>query len=235
MKYIYREPAVVSNNKLIIGDLHIGLESELSNSGIEAPNQTQEMIERINKILLKNNCKELIILGDLKHSIPWARWREKEKLRNFLEELDKKTHITIVKGNHDSSIEEYIDREVKEPQGYKKGGEYFLHGHAEPKKEAFQCKTIFMSHLHPVIKITDSLGKTTTHKTWLRGKARKNNKEANIIIVPAFNKLITGKDVRKKFIGPMKKYIDLKNLEATLLNGVKLGKIDALDKEDTPN
>ncbi len=233
MKFVYNEPAVVSGDKLVIGDLHIGLESELSRSGVNAPNQTQEMMDRVSKMLFQNNCSELIILGDLKHGIPWAEWEEKESLRDFVEEMKRKADLTIVKGNHDASIEEYINTEVAGPHGYRNGDEYFLHGHAEPREEAFECKKIYMSHLHAVLKLTDSLGKTTSQKIWLTGETEKEREKAELVIVPSFNRLISGQDVRESFIGPMKKYLDPGELKAHLLDGTDLGKLRELPRKNS--
>ncbi len=228
MKFVYNEPAVVSGDKLIIGDLHIGLESELSASGLKVPSQAEDMVREINEMLFSNDCSELIILGDLKHGIPWAEWEEKEKLKSFVEKIERKTDLTIVKGNHDASIEEYIDTVVEDPHGYREGEEYFLHGHAEPRDEAFECERIFTCHLHPIIKITDSLGKTTSHKVWLTGEVEKESRKADVIVVPAFNSLLSGADVREEFIGPMEKYVDRDELNVRLLNGTDLGKVSEI-------
>lgn len=235
MEFVYNEPAVISDDKLIIGDLHIGLESELRKRGINTPTQSKEMSNRITKILFENNCSELVILGDLKHGIPWAEWDEKKNLKKFIKSIESKASVKIVKGNHDASIEKYIEKDIIKPQGYRDGEEYFLHGHAEPKDEAFECKQIFMSHLHPTIKITDSLGKTTVQKTWLKGKVEKNQEKTNLLIVPSFNKLISGRDIREEFMGPMKKYINTYNLEVTLLDGTNLGKLKDIEKNQKTN
>ena len=66
----YNEKALVLGDYLIVADLHIGLERELSEKGLHVPSQLRKMEARIIE-LLKNTGKErLIILGDLKHNIP---------------------------------------------------------------------------------------------------------------------------------------------------------------------
>ena len=62
----------------------------------------------------------------------------------------------------------------------------------------------------------------------LKNRDRYKNANPEIIIMPSFNKLC-GKPVNeKKFLGPITKLLDIKNLSAYLLNGMFLGKIGDL-------
>lgn len=218
IKFVKDEPACVVGKTLIIGDIHVGLERDLEKSGFRVPPQTDILVSRIKKLVRENKCKELIILGDIKHSITLRP--DLEETKYFVEELKKFVLPILIQGNHDGALQNYLDIKIVPGQGFRKGKNYFMHGHAKPKPEAFKCNKIFSSHLHPMVEFRDSLGGMISEKAWLRGE--------KLVVVPAFNKLLGGVDIRISNLGPLKKHFDKKELDLYLLDGLYLGKVENL-------
>lgn len=209
MKFIRGTPALVIGRKLVIADVHLGFEKHVK--GLNVGNQTKRIANNVIRLLRENHCDELIILGDVKHSVTIRP--DLEDVRSFIAEVKKHATITLVMGNHDGSLQNYLDVRVIGGRGYRDGRYYFMHGHAAPKKESAGC-TVISSHLHSVIEFRDSLGGRTIEKVWLVGP--------KLIIIPAFNPLMGGIDVRKSSIGVLGKRFDRRALGIYLLDGLYL-------------
>ena len=87
---------------LAVADLHLGYEFELLRSGLRIPSQTQKMKERLLAIIREVRPRELIVVGDFKHNIPYVGDWEYEELERFARDLEVK--VTIIKGNHDVGL-----------------------------------------------------------------------------------------------------------------------------------
>ena len=174
---------------LVVGDLHLGYEHSLIQSGILIPEkQTDEIINELReifeKIILKNETiNKIIFLGDIKHSFSYQIEEKNnfDEILNFLREYFSEEDIILIKGNHDTidySFGDklksyYIDEKIA-----------FLHGH-EMWEEAFDnnIKTIIMGHIHPSVTFTDEqTSKKEKYKCFLLGKYKKKD----IIILPSF-------------------------------------------------
>jgi len=221
LKFLVNEPALMIDRALVIADLHLGLEYELLANGINIPDQAERMVKRIRRLVKENRAKELIIIGDLKHTIAGVSWPEQEEISEFMGKLEKLCPVTVVKGNHDGNIEQYV-KKVYPPEGFDYHGYWILHGHANPPKRALK-KTIIMGHLHPSVEFKDSLGGRLSERVWIR--------TPNVIVMPAFNELLGGVDVRVGILGPMKKHIDPKKAELYLLDGLHIGRMSELRRE----
>src|SRR5665811_943327 len=64
---VFNEPALTLGNTLVLADLHIGIEQELSLSGIHIPSQIDRRIERVFRFLSKVKARRVVLLGDIKH------------------------------------------------------------------------------------------------------------------------------------------------------------------------
>ncbi len=183
---------------LAIGDLHLGFEYQLQQSGVLVPeNQVREIIEELKAIfeeIKEKNFKlrKIVFIGDIKHSFSYE-WREKnyfneviDFLRNYVGEKD----IILIKGNHDTIDYSFSDK----LQDYFLDGEIaFCHGHVL-LEEVFDKKieTIVMGHIHPSVIISDEQNiKREKYKCFLVGKFR--GKE--IIIMPSFLMTVEGSNV----------------------------------------
>ena len=184
---------------LVIGDLHIGYEYMLQQSGILVPEQQiKEIIDELKGIFKelerkKQKVKKIIFLGDIKHSFSYE-WKEKNYFREvfeFLKTKIKEENIIFIKGNHDT-----MDYSFKGMKNYYILDDIaFIHGH-KSFPEAFdkKIKTIVMGHIHPSIILSDKQNiKREKYKCFLTGKY----KNKDFIIVPSFLATIEGMTVNE--------------------------------------
>lgn len=235
---VLEEPALLIRNKkiLVIADLHIGIESELRELGLNTPSQTSSMTDRLIALFRKYNPTIIILLGDIKHNIPSSTIQERTDIKRFFTQINNSGTIHILPGNHDGNISRFLSPEIflHPSNGFVFGDIGFVHGHRWPSDEVMQCKHIVIGHTHPTIMLTDRLGYKTFEPCWLRGKCidkirsekYPNSHNPNIIVMPAFNPLCGGIAVNKEpLIGPFGKIIDVKNAYVYLPDGSLLGKV----------
>ncbi|MEM3352019.1 MAG: metallophosphoesterase, partial [Saccharolobus sp.] len=146
-------------DSIVLSDVHIGYEEEMSRKGIYIPKvQKKKFINIVNKSLSVFNTKNIIINGDFKHSFDRLTKQEREELTEVLKYLKELgTNVTIVRGNHDnyiSLITEKFDN-VKLVEDMEIGEIYLTHGHKniEPKDNI----TYIIGHEHPRISLRDKL------------------------------------------------------------------------------
>ena len=180
---------------LAVGDLHIGYEYQLQQSGVLIPEyQIKEIIEELktifNEIKEKNfKLKKIVFIGDIKHSFSYE-WKEKnyfKEIMNFLKDYVKEESIILIKGNHDTIDYSFSD---KLQDYFIEDDLAFTHGH-EMFMEILdnKIKTIVIGHLHPSVLISDKQGiKREKYKCFLVGKS--HGKET--IILPSFLATIEG-------------------------------------------
>jgi hypothetical protein len=180
---------------LAIGDLHLGFEYQLQQSGVLIPEQqVKEIVEELKAIFhkiksKKFSIKKIVFIGDIKHSFSYE-WKEKnffKEIINFLKNYVEDKDIILIKGNHDTIDYSFSD---KLQDYYIEDKIAFTHGHTL-FKEVFSEKieTIVMGHLHPSVILSDSQDiKREKYKCFLIGKF----KEKNIIILPSFLATIEG-------------------------------------------
>ncbi len=210
LKKVFGAPACVLGNRLVIADLHVGIEKELAKEGIRVRVDPSPMLEEILRLLNLTRARELLVLGDLKHDVYGASWQERKALQEFVENIP--VPVTLFKGNHDGGIEEWLDIPVVQPQGKRVLGYWLLHGHARPPEE--EKGPFLAAHSHPALSFQDPFGGVSVEKVWVE--------QEDLIIMPAFNPLIGGSDVRKGIAGPMKKYYDPKKARLFLLDGLEV-------------
>jgi putative SbcD/Mre11-related phosphoesterase len=245
MKFIKNYPALFIEEikTLVIADLHIGISYELYQSGINIPTQVEEMKKTIIKLINQTKAKILVLLGDVKHDVPGISIQEMREIPEFLEDLSKWVKIEIVLGNHDTFLKELLPkRKLHSSKGFKIGKFGFIHGHAWPSKELLTCDYLIMSHIHPIIQFTDKFGYRIVEPVWIKSKINqemimkkykvKKTGKLEVIVMPAFNRLLGGTSVnvqRKsdELLGPLLKnnFIDMDSADIYLLDGTYLGKL----------
>ncbi len=180
---------------LAVGDLHLGYNYALEQSGVLIPErQVHDIMEELKAIFeeIKEKgfaLKKVVFIGDIKHSFAYE-WKEKNYFKdvmNFLKDYVKDKDIILIKGNHDTIDYSFSDK----LQDYFIDGELaFTHGH-QLFMEVLdkKVKTIIMGHLHPSVTLSDKPKiKREKYKCFLIGKF--NNKE--VIILPSFLSTIEG-------------------------------------------
>ena len=73
MEFIGDGPALVIEDELrllIVADLHFGIEADLAAHGLHFKSRSADRLDHLLKTIDKADPDQLIILGDLKHSIP---------------------------------------------------------------------------------------------------------------------------------------------------------------------
>jgi hypothetical protein len=235
---IIEEPALLVKEKklLVIADLHIGIESELRESGLQVPSQTKVMQQRLISILTTYKVNDIILLGDIKHTIPSSTFQERIDVKNFLEVIQSYGILHILPGNHDGNIDRLLTPTIQlhPSDGFVFEGIGFTHGHRKPSNEVMSCETIVIGHTHPTVMLIDRLGYRTFEQCWLRGTPFRNKLKEKypgsptkqILLMPTFNPLCGGIAVnRDPLLGPFGSLIDVENADLYLLDGSSLGKV----------
>jgi hypothetical protein len=101
----------------------------------------------------------------------------------------------LIKGNHDTILGPIAKkRNLEIVDDFQIGDILIVHGHKEVKDEKLKkVKTIIIGHEHPAISIKEGL-RAERYKCFLFGKYKKKN----LIVMPSFNPLVEGADVRKE-------------------------------------
>ncbi len=198
MKYEFINKALFFPEKgiLAVGDLHIGYELALVESGILLPEQqVAETIENLKKIIKeieskKYKLKKVVFLGDIKHLFSYDQQEKANfnKVLDFLKGYVPEKDIVIIRGNHDTMNLGFDFHDYYIDDGFA-----FLHGHV-PYSEIYDKKVqvVVTGHLHPSVIIEEEPGvKHETYKCFLEG----NVKGKTYIVMPSFLEFYEGTPV----------------------------------------
>ncbi len=160
---------------MLAADLHLGLEYGLAKQGISIPYQWNRILDEMMALLEEHKPDRLLLLGDVKHSVPATSFSEKREIPLFFNALlEVVPFIDITRGNHDANIQKYLPEEVHLHTS--KGvmfGEGFkvaaLHGHAWPNPAVMTSDAIIMAHNHPTVMLNTPLGVRISRPAWIRG------------------------------------------------------------------
>ena len=161
---------------MLAGDLHLGLEYELSRQGISIPYQWNRILDEMMVLLEEHKPDRLVLLGDVKHGVPATSFSEKREIPLFFNALlEAVPFIDITRGNHDANIQKYLPDEVHlhTSKGVIFGDGFQVaafHGHAWPNPAVMTSDTIIMAHNHPTVMLNTPLGVRISRPAWLRGK-----------------------------------------------------------------
>ncbi len=195
---------IMGKKLLVIGDLHLGYEEALNESGIFVTREMfGEMIEYLDRVFKKiGKVDKIVLLGDVKHEFGKIYRQERNDFSTLFEYFENKLNaggeIIIVKGNHDKIIEYVAKTDRVRIVDYFIIGEYcFVHGNKEfEEMRSKEIKVWVMGHGHPAIKLSDGV-KIEKYKCFLVGKYEK----IEIIIVPSFLEYNEGSDPRENDLG----------------------------------
>lgn len=240
---VYNVPALRVDDTFVIGDLHIGVETHLMKKGFHLISRTEDMFSTIFEA--SGGCDHLIVLGDVKDAVPGSSKQEFREIPDFFGRLLQIfDNIDVVRGNHDTNIEEFLPKgiRIRPSTGMVIGDIGYVHGHTWPSEEVMGCKTLIMAHEHPAVMFRDGVGKQTTEPCWIRGQfisggGRFERYPESFVIIPAFNRMLGGSPMNVnngKFLGPLvdEQFIDLQNAHMYLLDGIDLGKRSDLMVDD---
>jgi putative SbcD/Mre11-related phosphoesterase len=232
------EPVLFSASQhlMVLADLHIGIEIELREQGLHPPDQTPVLRQRLEELYNQWKPTDVLLLGDIKHTIPAFSKKERWDVIEVLSIFDDYASIHLVPGNHDGNLHRFIpsNTHVYPSNGVALFQKGFIHGHRWAQDNVMECPQIIMGHSHPTVKLTDRLGYTFYEPCWLKArcyseKLKQRYPSANdpvITIMPAFNPLCGGIAVNSEGLtGPYSKLIDIPRAEVYLLDGTYLGRV----------
>lgn len=230
----YGIPALRVGNMAVIGDLHIGVETHLLRKGFHLPSRTWKMYDTL--MSLDEDVSRLIVIGDVKDSVPGSSRQEFREIPEFFEKLlERFDIIDVVRGNHDTNIEEFLPSRVRiDPaSGLLIDDVGFVHGHTWPSDKVMRCDTLIMAHNHPTVMFKDDIGRTSTEPCWVRGTFFGPSDKYRIvprsfILIPAFNRMLGGSPVNaegEQLLGPIlnSDIINMDSAKIHLLDGIDLG------------
>ncbi len=223
-----------------VGDLHIGLESELRSKGVHVPSQTHRMEREL--LRLSPGRERIILLGDLKNKVPGSSRQEYAEIPRFIKVMQRHYGtVDLVRGNHDTGIEEFLPEgvNVHPASGFSLGEVGFVHGHTWPSPEVMSRRYLVIAHNHPTVALEDSLGNISKEPCWVRFPVRRDAGKRyvevpdEVIMVPAFNRSLGGSPVNiagGRLLGPMFSdgLLDHKEGRVYLTDGIYLGTIGDL-------
>lgn len=156
---------------LAVADLHIGWELSLSAEGIHVPSQTPKLLKRLLNLISKYKPDEVLVLGDIKHTVATAEKTEWKDVPDFFDTLRKHvSQISIIRGNHDGNLEPLLPENTKilPATGEIFDNVGFFHGHRWPSPTLLKCRTLVMGHVHPVVVFRDPAGFRVMRQVWVK-------------------------------------------------------------------
>ena len=235
-KIIPNHPALIvedGEKSLVITDLHLGFEDNLSRNNIFLGKNTimLDTISEIEKIIDKTKPDSLILLGDIKSGIRSITKTEWKYVPIFFENLKKRVNITLVPGNHDANIEKLIPNGITlaTSKGMIIDDLLLTHGHTLPSENFSSINKIVMGHVHPVFFQKESI--INGQRVWVSIRTKKQKifpsktGVLEITILPSFNKYFyaTQKKYYKKSISPILERLDVLQAKIVTLNGTIIG------------
>ncbi len=228
---------------VVVADLHIGIEVQLRRSGFTIPSQMPRMKAALES--LAGRAGNLMVLGDLKNRIPSVGAREDREIGELMGSmLTLYRRVVLVAGNHDGGISSALPEgcEALNGRGTRVGDVGLFHGHVWLSEEVMRASTVVMGHVHPAVLMVDGLGARSTEKCWARGelveervRERYASCPEGVVVVPAFNPLLTGTPVNSpsgKMLGPFFRngVVRREGLRVHLLDGTYLDRPDRLSR-----
>jgi hypothetical protein len=156
---------------LVIADLHIGWEMAVSRRGIYLPSQTPKLLAKLEELVGRYKPQDLLILGDVKHTVATAETGEWHDIPDFFSDLRRLVQrILVIRGNHDGNLEPLLPENIEllPATGIVLGKTGFFHGHRWPTPGVLECRTIVMGHVHPVVSLRDPAGFSITRQVWIK-------------------------------------------------------------------
>ncbi|HJJ60342.1 MAG TPA: metallophosphoesterase [Methanocorpusculum sp.] len=238
-------PAVLierSLRVLVIADPHFGVEADLLRKGLHFESRSRLRLERLVSIIDKTDPDCLVVLGDLKHMIPYVTRQEKVEMPQILREIRRKTEFRLAPGNHDTGLDIYLkEGELLPATGAVIDGTGYFHGHTIPDESLFG-HLIVCGHHHPVVNIYDEVGcalrgtpgyllSELDISHWTKKDPASFSDPTRVLLVPAFYEFAGGMDVRiipGNRISPVAGAIKTETAEVFLKDGTYVGRFDEL-------
>ncbi len=248
MEFIGDGPALVVTGEeryLVVADLHFGIEADLAAHGLHFRSRSKARVERLLSIVDRTDPDGLVLLGDVKHSIPSITRQEYFELPRILGTLRDRVPLRVFPGNHDIGIERYLrPGEICAREGDVIDGVGYLHGHTCPSP-ALAGHLMIVGHHHPLLSLRDEVGCALQSPAYLKAgvnagalglqEAGEKERPARALFMPAFNE-IAGYDILqiiKNPISPLSRNICAEDTEIILADGTLIGPLRALIPDES--
>ncbi|MGB9724860.1 MAG: metallophosphoesterase [Nitrososphaeria archaeon] len=177
---------------LCLSDLHIGY-SPSNIIKIDSKRISVLFSEKIKDLYERTKSRNLIILGDLKHTIGRVTLNEQKSISLFFSQINSYfKKIYFILGNHDAYIQNFLPSNVQiVKRGFLLNKFYLMHGHTLPDPNIKKSNTIIMGHIHPLYSKENS--PLNGQRVWIIIKLYLKQiyssltKQYNLIIMPTFN------------------------------------------------
>jgi len=237
---------------MAIADLHLGIEEQYRKAGAHIASGMERTAKKVLGAIKANGASRLVVVGDIKHSIPWVSLQEAREVPRFFEMLSGSVErIEMVLGNHDGDLRRLFTK----PQitrmnirfhadAFVLGECAFFHGHKWPPEKAMSKRYLVLSHNHPSVELPQGIGMSIYQPCWLRAglipeRVKKHypdvelDPEHEVIVMPAMLSEARGTAVnsaRGKLLGPRvaNGLVDVGNARVYLLDGTQLGRVKDL-------
>ncbi|MDD1704132.1 MAG: metallophosphoesterase [Methanoregula sp.] len=246
LEFFDEGPALVIEGEtrhLVVADLHFGIEADLAAHGMHFRSRSAARLKRLMAVIEAAQPDALILLGDIKHSIPSLTRQEYYEMPGILADIRKRIPILVFPGNHDIGIERFLsDGELQPKEGAVIDGVAYQHGHMIPDK-SLAGKLIVIGHHHPLLLLKDEVGCALRAPAYLRASVdaealgmnepAEGDTATRVLFVPAFNE-IAGYDILQivnKPFAPLSKYIDKEGAEIILADGTLIGPLSAIESD----
>lgn len=249
LSFIESGPALLvkgGEETLVIADLHFGIESNLARHGYHFQSRSEERAGRVLALVRELEPDRLLLLGDVKQSIPMTTRQEYRELPEVLAAFRAAAPLQVLPGNHDVGLDRFLEEgELLPAAGAVIDGVGYLHGHTIPDP-ALAGHLIIIGHHHPVVSLIDEVGCAARLPAFLRaplderalwgagglGGAGANRSRA--LLMPAFNEL-SGFDITK-IVGdpssPVSRALVRDEAEVFLADGTYLCPYCSLEEHD---
>jgi len=247
LEFIGDGPALVVTGEerhLVVADLHFGIEADLALHGLHFRSRSRARMERLLSIVDRYDPDVLVLLGDVKHSIPSITRQEYYELPRILATLRDRVPLRVFPGNHDIGIERYLrPAEICAKEGAVLDGVGYLHGHMYPSP-ALAGHLMIIGHHHPLLSLRDHVGCALRSPAYLRTEVdtkalgMADDKEGvtptRVLFMPAFNE-IAGYDImhitRKPF-SPLSRNMVQDTTEIILADGTYIGSLQSVISDE---
>lgn len=250
LEFVRDGPALVVEGEerlLVIADLHFGIEAGLATHGLHFRSRSRARLERVLRTIDATTPDRLVLLGDVKHSIPTLTRQEYYELPEILKTLRDRVPILVFPGNHDIGIERFLSRgEIRPRDGAVIDGVGYLHGHTYPSPE-LAGRLLVTGHHHPLLTLNDEVGCALQEPAYIRAPvdtARLNRDRpggdtdavpgTRALLVPAFNE-IAGYDLTRILrdpFSPISRCLKIDEAEIILADGTYIGPLRAVEQDE---
>jgi metallophosphoesterase superfamily enzyme len=248
LEFLGEGPALVVSGEernLVVADLHFGIEADLAAHGLHFRSRSRARLKRLLAIVDRVDPDGLILLGDVKHSIPSLTRQEFFELPRILDTLRDRVPIRVFPGNHDIGIERYLrSAEICAKEGEVIDGVGYLHGHMYPSP-LLAGHLMIAGHHHPLLSLRDEVGCALQSPAYLRAglnmsalgmpEPEETDKPTRVLFMPAFNE-IAGYDILQIIrnpTSPLSRNIIAEDTEIILADGTLIGPLRALIPDES--